>query len=70
MEGVIFNLLLYLCLDFRRHSGGVRKDFTEKGVIEIINTKHYNYELFTQFLEGTVPVPGSAPVPAHAGGRG
>ena len=21
---------------FRRHSGGVRKDFTEKGVIEII----------------------------------
>ena len=26
----------YLCLEFRRHSGGVRKDFTEKGVIEII----------------------------------
>ena len=23
-------------LEFRRHSGGVRKDFTEKGVIEII----------------------------------
>ena len=22
--------------EFRRHSGGVRKDFTEKGVIEII----------------------------------
>jgi hypothetical protein len=36
MEVVIFNLLLYLCLDFRRHSGGVRNDFTEKGVIEII----------------------------------
>jgi hypothetical protein len=36
MEVVIFNLLLYLCLEFRRHSGGVRKDFTEKGVIEII----------------------------------
>ena len=23
--------------EFRRHSGGVRKDFTEKGVIEITN---------------------------------
>ena len=29
--------LCYLCLEFRRHSGGVRKDFTEKGVIEITN---------------------------------
>ena len=24
----------------------------------------------TQFLAGAVPIPGSAPVPAHAGGTG
>ena len=28
--------LYYLCHEFRHHSGGVRKDFIEKGVIEII----------------------------------
>jgi hypothetical protein len=28
--------LISLSPEFRRHSGGVRKDFTEKGVIEII----------------------------------
>ena len=67
IEVVIFNLLLYLCPEFRRHSGGVSKDFIEKGVIEIINTKHYNYEVFTQFLAGTASVPGSVPVLAHAG---
>ena len=71
MEVVIFNLLLYLCLDFRRHSGGVRKDFIEKGVIEIINTKHYNYEaLFTQFLAGTVHVPCAALVPTYVSAGG
>ena len=29
-------IVLPLSTKFRRHSGGVRKDFTEKGVIEII----------------------------------
>ena len=62
---------LYLCLEFRRHRGGVRKDFIEKGVIEIlIYIQYFNETLFTQFLEGTVPVPCSAPVPAHAGRKG
>ena len=28
--------LCYLCLEFRHHSGGVWKDLTVKGVIEII----------------------------------
>ena len=29
--------LYYLCHEFRCHSGGVRKDLTVKGVIEITN---------------------------------
>ena len=51
--------------------GGVRKDFTEKGVIENTKLNQITYEaFFTQFLASDVPVPGSAPVLAHDGREG
>lgn len=34
---VVLGNSITFTLEFRRHSGGVRKDFIEKGVIEITN---------------------------------
>ena len=42
-----------------------------KGVIENTNLNKITYEeLFAQFLACAVPIPGSAPVPAHDGSCG
>ena len=52
------------------YTGGI-VGYNNTGTIKAINLNNITYEaFFTQFLACALPVPGSAPVPAHAGSRG
>ena len=76
ISGQIFMLIFVIlgnCITFAMNSvttAVVLEGLYRKGVIEIIIKTNIYEETIIQFLEGAIPVPGSAPFPAHAGSRG